>query len=358
MIDHISYMERALILAEMGRGRVAPNPMVGCVLVKDGTIIGEGYHEKFGGPHAEVMAFRNAIVDPVGCSVYVNLEPCNIEAKTPPCTKFLIENSVKEVFVANIDPNPDVSGRGIEELKRHNIKTDLGILDEEAKELNIGFYNWVKTGRPWVIAKVAQSSNSGMGINNSTQHWITNDLVREHSHELRSRVDAILIGKNTASIDNPQLTVRLLKGTNPIRVIADTQRTLPHDLKLFNDKEAKTIVLCSSEKFSNNQTSQCEYIGVEEKNKLLNPMNILHELANVGVTTLLIEGGPKIMKSFYDDGLIDEIYQYTSPDEINFDEDMRNPIRIDDKWAEKETLFFGDNKLVRFQKNEVECLVE
>ena len=357
MSNHESYMARAIKLAEKGRGEVSPNPMVGCVLVKDGEVIGEGYHQKFGEPHAEVMAFRNAIRDPLDCTVYVNLEPCNIDSKTPPCTKFLKENGAAEVFIANIDPNPDISGAGIKELNRLNIKTNLGILENEANELNKGFYKWVKTGLPWLTCKIAQSEDKFMGIDNKSSHWITNKISREHTHRLRSKVDAILIGKNTAQVDDPSLTVRMVSGKNPIRVIVDTSRTLPQDLKIFNDNEAETIVLCSSDQFSDNKTTHCKYIVVKEKNKMLDPQDILKHLANMGIISILLEGGPKLIQSFYQEGFIDEVYEYTAPITLN-GKDMLNPINIDDHWDCKNKENLGDDKLVIYQKKEVECLVE
>ena len=358
MLVHENLMARAIELAKKGRGNVSPNPMVGCVLVKDGEIIGEGYHNEFGGPHAEVMAFRNAIKDPVDCTVYVNLEPCNIESKTPPCTKFLIENGVSEVFISNIDPNPDISGNGIKELEKNHIKTHLGILDKEGKELNKGFYKWVKTGYPWVIAKIAQSANGYMGIDNNSSYWITGDTSKKHAHKLRSKVDAIFVGKNTAKTDNPSLTVRLVDGNNPKRIVADTNRTLPQSLKIFNDDESETIVLCSSNQFSSNKTSHCKFIAVKEENKMLESKNMLIELANIGITSILLEGGPKMIKSFYEKGLIDEIYQYTSADDINGADNMKNPIEIDDTWDYKEQMNLEEDRLHVFQKKEMECLVE
>ena len=356
MLTHENYMARAIELAKQGRGSVSPNPMVGCVLVKDGEIIGEGFHQKFGEAHAEVMAFRNAIRDPLDCTVYVNLEPCNIDSKTPPCTKFLKDNGASEVYIANIDPNPDISGKGIEELNRMNIKTHLGVLEKEAMELNKGFYKWVKTGLPWVICKVAQSENRLMGTDNKSSIWITNDISKKHTHELRARVDAILIGKNTAFVDNPSLTVRLARGKNPIRVIAEN-RTLPQNLKVFNDRESESIILCSSKQFSDNQTSQCKFIAVEEKDDRLSPKDILKKLANYGVTSILVEGGPSILRSFFNEGLIDELYEYTAPGILNGN-DMENPINLDSSWNCINQKSLGNDKLVIYQKKEIECLVE
>ena len=357
MLNHETFMARAIELAKKGKGTVSPNPLVGCVLVKDGEIIGEGYHEKFGGPHAEVMAFRNAIRDPLDCSVYVNLEPCNIDSKTPPCTKFLKENGAAEVIISTIDPNPDVSGGGIEELNRLNIKTTVGVLEDEAKQMNKGFFKWVRTGKPWVTVKIAQSSNRKMGKDNTSSHWITNDISKEHSHKLRSEMDAILVGRNTAEVDDPSLTVRLVNGHNPIRVVADTNRRLPQSLSLFNDDQADTIVLCSSNQFSNNHTSHCEYIGVKEVDGLLDPSSILIELANKGITSVLLEGGPQLIESFYREHLVDEIYEYTSPEKLDA-VGMDNPIEIDDNWDYADRMNLGGDSLKIFLSKEVECLVE
>jgi diaminohydroxyphosphoribosylaminopyrimidine deaminase/5-amino-6-(5-phosphoribosylamino)uracil reductase len=238
-----------------------------------------------------------------------------------------------------------------------NIKTHLGVLQKEATDLNKGFYKWVKTGLPWLICKIAQSENRLMGINNKSSHWITNEISRKHTHELRSRVDAILIGKNTAQVDNPSLTVRLVNGNNPIRVIADTSRTLPQDLKIFTDDEAETIVLCSSNQFSDNHTTHCKFIAVNEKDGMLDPEDILKHLANIGITSILIEGGPRFIRSFHNQGLIDELYEYTAPGALE-GKDMKNPIEIDSSWSCtcKENL--GDDRLVIYKKKEVECLVE
>ncbi len=174
---------------------------------------------------------------------------------------------------------------------------------------------------------------------------------------LLGKVDAILIGKNTAQVDDPSLTVRLVDGKNPIRVIADTSRTLPQNLKIFNDNESETIVLCSSDQFSDNKTTHCKYIVVKEKNKMLDPQDILKHLANMGITSILLEGGPKLIQSFYQEGLIDEVYEYTAPVTLN-GKDMLNPISIDDSWDCKDQENLGEDKLVIYQKKEVECLVE
>ena len=354
---HEAFMSRALELARLGRGTVSPNPMVGCVLVKDGEIIGEGYHEIYGGPHAEVMAYKNAIKDPFDATVYVTLEPCSFYGKTPPCTQLLIENSAAEVYVAMMDPNPEVNGSGIRELIKNGIPVKTGILFEEAKYLNRGFIKHMTKGRPWVIAKVAQSANGYLGINSDSQTWITGEEAKEHSHSLRSQVDAILVGRQTALIDNPQLTVREVAGYNPKRIVVDTNRKLPLTLKMFRDNQADTFVLCSNALFERSRTSFCDYIPVEEsEDGYLKPESILDVLAKEGVTSVIIEGGAELLASFKQANLIDEIYLYTAPHDLD-GASLKNPLEISEDWSLRETKILGHDILTIAGKK-VECLQE
>jgi diaminohydroxyphosphoribosylaminopyrimidine deaminase/5-amino-6-(5-phosphoribosylamino)uracil reductase len=331
--------------------------MVGCVLVHDGQIIGEGYHEEFGGPHAEVMAYKNAIKDPVDATVYVTLEPCSIQGKTPPCAQFLIENSAAEVYIAMLDPNPEINGIGVKTLRNAGIKVKTGILQEEAEWLNRGFTKFMTEGRPWVIAKAAQSANGFLGINSESQTWITGEESKEHSHKLRAHVDSIMVGRQTALIDDPQLTVRKVAGKNPIRIIVDTNRKLPLTLKVFRDHRAQTLVLCSNARFERSRTSFCDYVPVtEDEDGQLEPYSILSALTNEGVTSVLIEGGANLLRTFYDKDLIDEIYLYTSTEELE-NASLTNPIRISEDWDVKESKRLGEDSLVIAQRK-VKCLQE
>ena len=253
-------MERAIELSKRGRGKVSPNPLVGCVIVKNGEIIGEGYHECYGCSHAEKNAIDNCIQNPLGASAFITLEPCCIDSKTPPCTKLLIDSGIDEVFIASKDPNPDINGKGIKELEDFGIKVHSGFLDTDVSKLNKGFFKWVEKGYPWVTAKIAQSNDGFMGIDSDTQTWITGKESIQNSHYLRSKVDAILIGSQTAKIDNPSLTVREVQGYNPKRVVLDTNRTSPLNLKIYSDNEAETIVMCSNQKFNKNKVSSCRFI--------------------------------------------------------------------------------------------------
>ena len=349
-------MERAIELSKRGRGYVSPNPLVGCVIVKDGEIIGEGYHEKYGSQHAEKNAIDNCVKDPLGSTAFITLEPCCIDSKTPPCTNLLIDNGIDEVFIGSQDPNPDINGKGIQILEKNGIKVYQGFLESNISKLNKGFFKWVQKGVPWVIAKIAQSNDGYMGIDNNTQTWITGQESKQNSHYLRSKVDAVLIGSQTAKIDNPSLTVREVQGNNPKRVILDTNRTLPIDLKIYSDNEAETIIMCSNERFNKNKISNCRFIPVKEVNGMLDLNDVLLKLANDGVTSLLIESGPALIKSFDSYRLIDELYIYTADTKLP-NSNLKNPIQINDDWILKTTKLLGSDELQVFEKKEL-CLQE
>ena len=355
--DDKIFMARALKLAERGRGHVSPNPLVGCVLVKNGSIIGEGYHENFGGSHAEITAFRNSSKDPKDSTAYITLEPCCVAGKTPPCTKALMERGVREVYIAMLDPNPLVNGRGAGELKRAGIIVHTGILQEEAEDQNKAFSKWITTGRPWVSAKVAQSANGYMGIDSQTSIWLTGEASKKHVHQLRTQVDAIMVGRNTALVDNPKLTVRKAVGRNPKRIVTDTHCTLPLTLHLFQDGEAETIILCSEQKFKQNQTAFYKYIPIKEENGYLSPEHILQVLGEEGITSLLIEGGYELLSSFKRADMIDEVYVYTTPETLE-NAELKNPIQISSYWEIRKEQALGSDHLIVAEKRKVECLQE
>ncbi|MBC8214665.1 MAG: bifunctional diaminohydroxyphosphoribosylaminopyrimidine deaminase/5-amino-6-(5-phosphoribosylamino)uracil reductase RibD [Candidatus Marinimicrobia bacterium] len=353
---HFDFMSRAFELAKLGRNSVSPNPMVGCVLVKNGEIIGEGYHQQYGGAHAEVNAISNSITDPVDATAYVTMEPCNITGNTPPCTKLLIENGIAEVYIAMRDPNPEVNGNGIRELQEAGIMVHPEILEDEAVELNKAYIKKATTGRPFVIAKVAESSDGYLGIDSETQTQITNKDAIIDVHKLRAEVDAVLIGKQTALVDNPKLTVREVSGQNPIRVISDTYRTLPLNLEIFRDQKAETIVLCSAKLYHPNKTTYCRYLTIKEENNKLSPDHILLTLAKEGINSLMIEGGAKLLKSFFDEDLIDEVFVYTSSQSLN-NANLKNPLVLNEDWELIETRQLGQDKLKISRKKKV-CLQE
>lgn len=357
MIDHHKfYMEMAIELAKMGGRFVSPNPQVGCILVKDGRIIAEGYHEQFGGPHAEIMALHNAHENPEGSTAYITLEPCSIHGKTPPCTRALIDAGVRRVFVGIKDPNPAVNGNGIDQLEERGIEVYCGISECEIQHMNRDFIKWVTTGKPWVIAKVAQSVDGCMGKDSNSRIRITGDESMLAVHQLRSEVDAILIGRQTALVDNPKLTVRKADGRNPVRVIIDGQCTLPLDLDIFRDKQAETIILCSPEVYpSMTKTTYCTYLPVRMEGSLLDPDSILEVIGDQGFSKLLIEGGANLLECFQEADLIDEIHQFTAPVVFGTNQ-LMNPLRLDSHWNTIEKKNFGADECIIAVRRKEECL--
>ena len=352
---HEKYMSRAIHLAQKGLGKVSPNPMVGCIIVKNGKIIGEGFHRSFGQNHAEVEAIKNCIEDPSDSSIYITLEPCNHHGKTPPCSISIIENGIRDVYIAMSDPNPIMNGKSINFLKEKGLNVEIGILEKEAQKINRGYSNWIRDKRPLVIGKIAQDERGYMAKKGS-KIWITGGDSKENVHKLRAKVDAIMIGKNTALIDNPKLTVREVIGYNPKRIVLDTNRTLPYNLNLLNDNKSETIIFCSNKKFQDNKTSHCKYLVVNEKDGKLDPKHILIRLGELGVTSLLIEGGANVMQSFLNQNLINEFHLYTSLKE-NQDLDIKNPFFINDKWKIKDEKFFENDQLIILENKE-KCLLE
>ena len=352
--NHGHFMLRAIELAKKGTGYVSPNPKVGCVIVKDGRVIAEGFHRKFGGDHAEVDAIKNAIEDPLDATAYITLEPCTEHGKTPPCVSAIISAGIKEVFISSIDANPEVNGRGIDFLKSKGIKVHLGLLVFESKEINLGYSRWIESGLPYVIAKVAQSADGYIGADRNQQVWITGQESKAHTHMLRASVDAILVGRGTVEADNPQLTVREVNGVSPIRVILDSNRKLSLNINVFNNDQSDTIVFCSNKRFSDSETSFCKYYAVGEKGGVLDIKEVLLKLGSLGITSVLVEGGERMLKSFDELNYIDRFYLYTSKEKLE-NGLLKNPILIDSSWHEDQIDSLGSDKLHVFSK-ETECL--
>ncbi|MFZ4412327.1 MAG: bifunctional diaminohydroxyphosphoribosylaminopyrimidine deaminase/5-amino-6-(5-phosphoribosylamino)uracil reductase RibD [Bacteroidales bacterium] len=302
-----TYMTRCLDLSKKGFGNVAPNPMVGCVIVHNGVIIGEGFHRKFGSAHAEVNAIdavknKNLLKE---ASVYVNLEPCSHHGKTPPCADLLIKYQVKEVIIAAKDPNPLVAGKGIEKLQNAGITVKYGVLEEEAKALNKRFFCYYTKKRPYIILKWAKTLDGFMDIDrsqpgNNLDNWITNDELKILVHKWRSEEEAIIVGTNTAFNDNPQLNIRHWKGKQPLRLVLDENLSLSNTLHLFDQQEL-TVVFAALEK------ENVHNIVYRKINFCENPLReILDYLYEIKITSLIIEGGRELLLSFINQGLWDE----------------------------------------------------
>lgn len=307
-------MRRCFQLARKGRARVRPNPMVGAVIVKEGRIIAEGYHHYFGGPHAEVDAFKKARQDVSGATLYCNLEPCcHTNKKTPPCTPLIISKKIKRVVVSNIDPNPEVSGQGLQQLRKAGIEVQSGLLQEEGAELNRYFFVNMQKQRPYVTVKMAQSLDGFIAKQKGRQFWLTGPKAVRYVHRLRSFHDAVLVGSGTIRADNPQLTVREVSGSNPLRIILSPTLNLPLNAWVFNDMfKAKTMVVGSpialAEKVQRLRQAGIRVVFLPENHgKNMDLEGLLAMLwQEFKVGSLLVEGGQKIFSLFWETSLWDE----------------------------------------------------
>jgi diaminohydroxyphosphoribosylaminopyrimidine deaminase / 5-amino-6-(5-phosphoribosylamino)uracil reductase len=309
------FMQRALELAELGRGTVSPNPMVGCVVVHQNQIIGEGFHQQYGQPHAEVNAIAN--VERNGhahklsqATAYVTLEPCAHFGKTPPCVDLLINKKIKKVVVSNLDPNPLVAGKGLQKLHEAGIEVQTDVLAHEGRRLNVRFFTAMEHQRPYVILKWAQTTDGFMGDNTGKPLIISDIYSRTLSHRWRTEEDAILVGTNTARIDNPQLNARLWAGRNPIRVVIDQHLRLPASLRLFDDRQP-TIVFTAKNRPN---TSHIEAIKIDFEVDFLE--KLLHELYLRKIQSVIVEGGSKLLQTCIDQHQWDEARVFVSAQTI------------------------------------------
>lgn len=306
--SHELYMKRALELASNGRGHVSPNPLVGCVIVHDGKIIGEGWHQKYGEAHAEVNAIqavhdKNILKE---STLYVNLEPCSHFGKTPPCADLIIEHQVQKVIMANYDPNPLVQGGGVKKLRDAGITVIPEILSGEGAELNKRFFTYITRKRPYIILKWAETSDGFIARQNNDSRWISDEYSRQLVHKWRSEEDAVLVGSGTAWYDNPSLNVRDWSGRNPVRVVIDRHLKLGSNQNLF-DHSQKTICynLVKEEAHKN-----LLFVQLKKENFL---ESLLEHLYSRNIQSLIVEGGAQIHNAFIKGNLWDEARVFVSP---------------------------------------------
>lgn len=315
-MDDITLMQRALGLAEKGRGKVSPNPVVGAVIVKDGQIMGEGYHEFYGGPHAEINAMRSANSSCKGATLYLTLEPCSHHGKTPPCVNSIMEAGFKRVVVSTVDPNPKTNGRSISMMMDAGITVDVGLLEEQARKQNEIFFKYITTSMPFVIMKAAQTLDSRIADTTGRPKWITSEESRSFVHTLRSHVDAIAIGARTAVIDNPRLTVRHVEGKDPYRIVLQDRTELPTDLHLFKDNDDnKTIIAAppNDRDIQNHRQNAIMWSVDAYEDDTLNLTSLLIKAANQSISSILVEGGSLLFTSFLKRKLVDKIYIGIAP---------------------------------------------
>jgi diaminohydroxyphosphoribosylaminopyrimidine deaminase/5-amino-6-(5-phosphoribosylamino)uracil reductase len=302
-------MQRALELAQLGQGFVSPNPMVGCVIVCENQVIGEGWHKKYGDWHAEVNAV-NAVQDPEllkESTVYVTLEPCSHFGKTPPCADLLVRNQVKKVVICNVDTNPLVGGKGITKLKQAGIEVQTDILESKGRALNKRFFTFMEKKRPYIILKWAQTADGFIARENFDSKWISNDFSRTLVHKWRTEEDAILVGTGTALHDDPQLNVRNWQGKNPLRIVIDLHLRLPSYLHLFDGKQP---TIC----YNLHKSGTEENLTWAQLQQPDNSMQeIIQDLYARKIQSVIVEGGSKILNSFIEKGLWDEARIFESP---------------------------------------------
>ncbi len=313
------FMKRALELAELGRGKAHPNPLVGAVLVKRGKIIGEGAHERYGQSHAEVNAIFSCKADPKGATLYVNLEPCAHFGKTPPCTDLILASKLRRVVVGMKDPNRFVAGRGLKVLKKAGVEVDCGVLEDEARELNRDYCHWVVHQRPYVIVKAAQSLDGKIATSTGDSKWITEKKSRIFSHELRASSDAILVGVNTILKDDPRLDTRLASIQRyPVKVVLDSFLRTPSKARIFSKTSRNRVVLVTTKRAPQKQWTRlekkAEIMLVPEKKKGFIDWNaLLGELGSRGIVNLLIEGGGEVIGSAIREKIVHEMVVFVAP---------------------------------------------
>lgn len=315
--DDEKYMRQAIALALKGTGRVNPNPLVGAVVVKDGRIIGEGYHQQYGSPHAERNALASCTESAAGATIYVTLEPCCHHGKNPPCTEALIAAGISRVVVGSPDPNPLVAGKGIAQLKAAGIQVEEGFLQAECDAINFIFFHYITTNKLYLALKYAMTADGKIACHTGASRWITGETARHHVHELRNKYAAIMVGIGTVLADDPELTCRLENGNNPVRIICDTQLRTPLSAKLIaTAREVSTIIAtcCQEEaRHKHYQEAGCQVWCFPKKNGVVDMQSLLQRLGQEKIDSVLVEGGGQLNWSLLQAGLVQRVYTYIAP---------------------------------------------
>lgn len=342
-------MRLALRLARKGEGKVSPNPMVGAVIVKSGMVVGSGYHQKFGESHAEINALNQAGKKAKGGILYLNLEPHSFYGKTPPCTDSIIKEGIQEVFCSMLDPNPKVNGKGIKRLRDEGIKVNLGLLADEAKRLNEVYLKYMITGMPFVILKVAQSLDGKIATPTGDSKWITSEDARDYVHRLRGKVDAVLVGSNTISKDDPELTIHKQKGENPWRIILMAKGDVPPDCRIIRDNKDRKTVIVTSKLTPSLKSCRAEIWEIRKnRSGQIDLPEFLKKAGQEGIASILVEGGKEIFTSFLKERLVDKFYYFLSPKIIGEGLDTFGDLKIE---RIKDSLKLKDLTLKKFSRD-------
>lgn len=317
--NHEYFMKLAMKLALRGKARTSPNPMVGALVVKNGRIIGKGYHRRAGLAHAEVVALYQAQDKAKGATLYVTLEPCAHFGRTPPCVARIIKSGIKEVIVGSLDPNPLNNGRGIAALKQHRIKVSVGFLEKELRKVNQVFIKYITKRMPFVTVKVAESLDGKIATKTGDSKWITSDKARELAHRLRQNYDAIMVGVNTVLRDNPKLGAWFSK-KQPIKIVIDSQLSTPQDANVFSKGNVIIVTLPAKpgQETENRLilAKKAKILEVKEKQGQINLKDMLKKLAALEITNVLVEGGGTLIGGLFDERLVDKVLFFISPEII------------------------------------------
>jgi len=315
--DHVFFMEYALRLALKAKGMTSPNPLVGAVVVKNGRVIGQGFHEKCGMDHAEVVALDDAGRDAKSATLYVTLEPCAHFGRTPPCVDRIIQSGIKRVVIGMIDPNPVNNGKGIQILRNHKIEVEVGFCEQKLKEINEAFIKYVTQRMPLVTVKVAESLDGRIATRTGDSHWISSDRSRMWSHRMRAFYDAIMVGVNTVLRDDPKLDA-WYSDRHPVKIIVDSQLSTPQKANIFSGKAAVILVTLpvGPGQTTENRSilgKKARILEVKGKEGQINLKDMLKKLARQGISNLLVEGGGTLIGSLFDEGLVDKVMFFISP---------------------------------------------
>ena len=311
------YMKMALELAQKGMGFTAPNPMVGAVIVKNGRIIGQGYHRKYGGLHAEREALAVCTEEPEGASIYVTLEPCCHYGKQPPCVNAILEAGIRRVIIGSSDPNPLVAGKGIRILKDHGIEVTENILKEECDKLNEAFFYYIQNKKPYVVMKYAMTMDGKIAAYTGESKWVTGEAARIHVQEQRLKYTGIMVGVGTVLADDPMLTCRLENSRNPVRIICDSHLRTPLTSKIVRTAETIPTILASSskdqQKIKNYEEMGCQVLYVPEKNGHIDLNRLMELLGAAKIDSILLEGGGSLNWSALESGIVQKVQTYIAP---------------------------------------------
>lgn len=323
------YMRMALDLARRGMGFTSPNPMVGAVIVKDGSVIGQGWHERYGQAHAERNALKNCTEDPAGSTLYVTLEPCCHHGKQPPCTDAILEAGIRRVVVGSGDPNPLVNGKGLQILKDHGIEVIERVLETECDRLNEVFFHYIRTGRPFVVMKYAMTMDGKIATHTGASKWVTGETARKQVAQLRSQYAAIMVGIGTILADDPLLTCRMDGGKDPIRIICDSELRTPLDSRAVSTaKEVPTIIAAcrpDRDRIQAFEEKGCSVLIVPEKDGQVNLGQLMDLLGERKIDSILLEGGGTLNWAALESGIVQKVQSYIAP-KLFGGQDAKTPV--------------------------------